>query len=86
MHGYSGRNWKLEMEDLYHARELYQYFNNLFKNCLESNSGLSKFYSTLHVEWVISEEKVQEVLERIEHGMGVTWKESFKTLISVWEK
>jgi len=83
---YSGKNWRLKMEDLYQAKELYQFFNKLLENCLESNSGLSKFYSTLHAEWVISEGKIQEALNRIERVMGVAWKDAFKTLISVWER
>lgn len=78
--------WRLKMEDLYQARDVWRFFDKLLEGCFESKSGLWKSFSTLHAEWILLEEKIQEVLNRIEKVMGVAWKDAFKTLISVWKK
>ena len=80
------RNCVLKMEDLYQAKEVYSFFNNLLKDYSEKESGMRKSYSTIWVEWNIAEGRVQEVLDRIEEAMGTDWKEAFKTILSVYEK
>jgi len=83
--GYSGRNWRLTMEDLYQSKEVYNFFNNLLKDYSEEELGIRKSIMGLYAEWNIVEGRVQDVLERIGETMGNEWKEAFKTIISVYE-
>ena len=55
-----GRNWSLVIEDLYQSKDVYNFFNKLFKNCLEYNRGISKSMLGLSAEWRIAEDKIQE--------------------------
>lgn len=82
----SAKNWRLIFEDLYQAKDVYYFFRNLFKNCLDEDLGMQKSFSTLYTEWMITERHLQEVLDRIEKAMGSNWRDAFKTLITVYEK
>jgi len=78
--------WKLEMEDLYQAKEVYSFFRNLLKNCLRTNLGLSKSFTHLITEIQIAEGKTEEVLDRIEEAMGIEWKDSLKETLTYLKK
>lgn len=81
----SRKNWRLVMEDLYQAKDVYNFFRNLFKECSEKEYGVQKSL-TLYAEWDVVEGRMQELLDKIEKTMGSNWKNAFKTLISVYER
>lgn len=72
-------------QELYQAKELYAFFNNLFKDLVNRASGLSKSIG-LYSEWEFEEEKLETMLERIGEVMGKEWKEALKTMMSVFSQ
>jgi len=82
--GYSATNLRLTMEDMYQAKELYNFFKNLLRDYLKETKGMTKTLSGLYTEWEIAEEKLQDMLDNVGEAMGNKWKESLRTIISVF--
>jgi hypothetical protein len=83
--GYLG-NLSLKIENVHQAKDVYDFFGNLFRDHTDEESGMSKSLSRLYGDWDIAKAKIEEVLLRIEKAMGSDWKDAFRTIISVYEK
>lgn len=83
--GYSPTNVRLTMEDLYQAKELYNFFKNLFKDYSKESKGMTKTLRGLYTEWEIAEEKLQDMLDKIGEIMSDKWEEAFRTIVSVYK-
>ena len=79
-------NLSLKIEDVHQAKDVYDFFGNLFRDHTDEESGMSKSLSRLYGDWDIAKAKIEEVLLRIEKAMGSDWKDAFRTIISVYEK
>lgn len=55
--GYSPTNLRLTMEDLYQAKEVYNFFKTLFRDYSKKGGGMTKTILGLYAEWDIAEEK-----------------------------
>ena len=79
--------WELNMEDSYLSKEVYNFFLKLLKSSLKTNAGLSKnaIMRELHVDFILVEEKIQEILDKIEYSMGFVWNNAFKNIFSYLE-
>jgi len=80
---YPANSLRLKMEDLYQAKELYHFFNDLFKDYSLKHSGLGKSLGTLYSEWEIDEKRLQELIKKISELMGELWAKAFHTITSV---
>ena len=76
---------RLSMKEYYHAKHLYKFFRELFEN-VATHEGLWGERGELHAEWSYSDEKINEILDRIERAMGLEWKEAFRKIFSVHYK
>lgn len=82
--GYSPTNLRLKMEDLYQAKEVYNFFKNLLKNYSKESKGITKTLSRLYTEWYIDKEKLRDMLDKVSEIMGDKWKGAFTTIVSVY--
>jgi hypothetical protein len=81
--GHSG-NLSLELEDLYQAKDVYNFFKGFLID-ISFESGLSKSFSKLYSEWNGVDDR-EEILQRIEKAMGSNWSNAFLTILSVYDK
>ena len=76
--------WELNMEDSYLSKEVYNFFLKLLKSSLKpnTNAGLSKnvIMRKLHVDFILKEEEIPEILDKIEYFMGFVWSNAFKNI------
>lgn len=77
---------RMTIDDLFQAKKVYDFFNNLFKNFLDNQPNMSKSLLNLNVEWKLKTENKEDLLKKIEQSMGVNWKNAFDTVFSVHEK
>jgi hypothetical protein len=84
-HSGSPEKLSLQMEDLYQAKYVYDYFRSLFKNCADEESGMQKSLG-LFVEWTVTKAKQETTLSKIENAIGADWRDAFRTILSVYEK
>jgi hypothetical protein len=83
--GYSPTNIRLTMDDLYQAKELYNFFKNFFNDYSKKSEGMTKTFSSLRTEWDIEEAKLQDMLDKVSEIMGDKWKNAFRTIVSVYK-
>ena len=81
--GYSPNNLRLEIEDLYQAKELYFFFKQLFKGLVKKTQAF-KSMGRLLVEWEFAEGKLEEMLQRVKEAMGKEWEEALRKMMSVF--
>lgn len=61
---HSPTNLRLTMEDLYQAKEVYNFFKTLFRDYSKKSGGMTKTILGLYVEWNMAEEKLQGMLDK----------------------
>jgi hypothetical protein len=76
----------MELDDLFQAKKVYDFFKTLFKDFLDDQPNMGKSLQHLHVEWKLKTENKDELLKKLEQTMGVNWKNAFDTIFSVHEK
>lgn len=73
----------LTMEDLIQAKKVYDFFKELFKECLAAQPSMCKAGSNLNVEWSLKTENKEALLKKIEQVMGIEWRKDFDIILYV---
>lgn len=76
----------LTMEDLVQAKKVYDFFKELFKECLAAQPSMCKAGSNLNVEWNLETENKEALLKKIERVMSIEWRKDFDIILSAHKK